>query len=71
MCKLHRNTGFFWSVYFTKYVSCHVSAQCSVQARELEAYSESCQTSKMECFAKIVNGYKLLTVFAKHSISDA
>ena len=51
MCKLHRNTGFFWSVYFTIYVGCHVSAQCSVQARELEAYSESCQTSKMECFA--------------------
>ena len=30
-----------------------------------EAYSESCQTSKMERFAKIVNSFKPLTIFAK------
>ena len=35
-----------------------------------EAYSEPCQTSTMKCFAKMVNGWKLLTIFAKHSILD-
>ena len=30
-----------------------------------DAYSEPCQTSKMELFAKIVNGWKPLTVFTK------
>ena len=33
-----------------------------------EAYSESCQTSKMEYFVKILNSYKPLTIFVKHSI---
>ena len=33
-----------------------------------QAYSERCQISKMETFAKIVNGLKLLIVFAKNSI---
>ena len=36
-----------------------------------EAYSESCQKSKMELFVKIVNGLKPLTVFKKSSILDA
>ena len=36
--------------------------------RLAEAYSEPCQTSKMEHFAKIVNAFQLLTIFAKHSI---
>ena len=35
-----------------------------------EEYSESCQTSKMELFAKILNGFQLLTIFAKSSILD-
>ena len=35
-----------------------------------EAYSETCQTSKMELFAKRVNGWLPLTFFAKNSISD-
>ena len=35
-----------------------------------QAYSERCQTSKMETFVKIVNGIKLLIVFAKKSILD-
>ena len=34
------------------------------------AYSKSCQTSKMEHFAKIVNGQKSLTIFAKGFILD-
>ena len=33
-----------------------------------EAYSESVQISKMETFAKIVNGLKSLIVFTKKSI---
>ena len=35
-----------------------------------EAYAEAGQTSKMKCFVKIVNGFYLLTVFAKRSILD-
>ena len=43
-------------------------ALSGLQWRILETYSEPCQTSKMECFAKIVNGCKPLTIFAKHAI---
>ena len=35
-----------------------------------EAYPEPCQTSKMDCFVKIVIGLNLLTFFVRHSISD-
>ena len=36
-----------------------------------EAYLEPCQISKMEVFAKIVNGYKRLgELFVKHFIFD-
>ena len=35
-----------------------------------EAYSETCQASKMEHFPKIINGFKSLTFFAQHSILD-
>ena len=35
-----------------------------------ETYSEPCQTSKVECFAKIVNGFYMLTVFTIGSILD-
>ena len=38
--------------------------------RELEVYLEPCHTSKMDRFAKIVNSYKPLTIFAKRSILD-
>ena len=34
------------------------------------AYSGPCQTSKMECFAKIANTIQALTIFAKGSILD-
>ena len=30
-----------------------------------EGYSEPCQTSKMDVFAKIVNGFSSLTIFAE------
>ena len=43
-----------------------------LQGRQVpKAYSEPCQTCKMECFAKIVKGLKQLPIFAKHSILDA
>ena len=35
-----------------------------------EAHSEPGQTSKMECFAKIVNNFLSLTTFVKSSILD-
>ena len=35
-----------------------------------KAYSGPCQAYKMEHFAKIVNGFKLLTIFAKNSILE-
>ena len=35
-----------------------------------EAYSDHCQTFKVERFAKIVNDWKALTIFAKCSILD-
>ena len=34
----------------------------------LETYLELCQTSKMECFVKIVNCYKPLTIFANSEL---
>ena len=33
-------------------------------------YSEPCQISEMELFAKIVHGFQSLFIFAKSSISD-
>ena len=35
-----------------------------------EAYPEPCQTSKIDCFVKIVNGLNLLNFFVRHSILD-
>ena len=35
-----------------------------------EAYSETCQTSKMELFATIVNGFQPLNISAKSSFLD-
>ena len=37
---------------------------------ESEAYSEICQTSKVESFAKIVNGFKKITIFNRNSILE-
>ena len=37
---------------------------------ESEAYSELCQTSKAEYFAKIVNGLKKITIFKRNSILE-
>ena len=35
-----------------------------------EAYSELCQASKVESFAKIVNGFKKITIFKRNSVSE-
>ena len=35
-----------------------------------EAYSEPCQTSKKEFYAKIVNGFLFLSIFPKSSVTD-
>ena len=35
-----------------------------------EAYSEPCQTAKMERFARIANGFKSLNIFKKRAILD-
>ena len=45
------------------------SLQSTLQVTEL--YSEPCLTSKMESFAKIVNGLQLLTILEKISILNA
>ena len=37
---------------------------------ESEAYSELCQTSKVESFAKIVNGFQKITIFKRISILE-
>ena len=37
---------------------------------ESEAYSELCQTSKVESFAKIVNGFKKITIFKRNSVLE-
>ena len=35
-----------------------------------KAYLESCKTSKMNILAKIVNGFRPLTISAKSTLSD-
>ena len=37
---------------------------------ESEAYSELCQTSKVESFAKIINSFKKITIFKRNSVSE-
>ena len=37
---------------------------------ESEAYSELCQTSKVEYFAEIVNGFKKITIFKRNSVLE-
>ena len=45
------------------------SLQSTLQVTEL--HSEPCLTSKMESFAKMVNGLQLLTILEKISILNA
>ena len=70
---------FFRWVFTTRFISlylpgslilCRIPFAIKFPAIFLEAYSEACQTSKMELFAKTINGWKSLTIFAKISILD-
>ena len=36
----------------------------------LEVYTKPCQIFKKKCFAKIINGFLPLSIFAKRSILD-
>ena len=42
----------------------------TIKVLSTEAYSEACQTSKVELFAKLVTGFQPLNVFRKCSILD-
>ena len=37
---------------------------------ESEPYSEPCQAYKVESFAKIINGFKKITIFNRNSIPE-
>ena len=43
---------------------------CKMFFQYPEAYSEHCQTSNMECFAKIVNSFQPLTLVGERPILD-
>ena len=47
-----------------------ISWEISLNLSKSGAYSEPYQTSKMELFAKIVNDFQPLTIFAKSSVVD-
>ena len=54
-------------------LSSHLSDLFTIRicdVRYPEAYSELCKLCKMEVFAKIVNGFQLITIFAKSSFLD-
>ena len=56
---------------FTTQLSCQKNSNLAIVENtktETETYLKSSQTTKMELFAKIVNGWKLLTIFTKRSI---
>ena len=42
----------------------------TVSKNKPDAYSQPCQTSKMELFAEIVQDWKSLTIFARSSIFE-
>ena len=50
--------------FTTQNIYCQVLYSLSECFRS-EAYSEPRQTSKMDLFAKIVHGFRLLTIFVK------
>ena len=66
---------FVWSEYYDQfgiYQPSHVPFLKPWQnnLNDPEAYPEPCQTSKMDCFVKIVNSLKLLTFFVRLSTLD-
>ena len=58
------------SLVFQGFVFQVLGHQSSVLQDHAEAYQKSCQTSKMERSAKIVNSLKSLIFFANRSILD-
>ena len=59
-----------WLILQISYNSFRCLVWGSIKWFILKSYSEPCQTSKLERFAKIVDGFKPLTIFAKRSILD-
>ena len=70
--KIRENSLFGLNNQFGIYQPSHVSLLKLWQNNlsDAEAYAEPCQTSKMDCFVKIVNGLNLLRLFVRHSILD-
>ena len=66
--QLYWNRTAAW-VFSCKFAACFQDG-CLCNFYFSEAYSETCQASNMEYFAKMVNGLNLLAVFAKCSILD-
>ena len=48
----------------------HTNHAVLVKHLQSEAYSDTCQTSSIKLYAKIVNGWKPLPISAKKSILD-
>ena len=70
----NRRITYCWDIFLTS-TPCNITDWQVQQifaflCKSVEVYSELFQTSKMECFAKIVKRWKPLTTLAKHSISD-
>ena len=73
----HWNKGkfFVWTEYYNQFDIYQPSRVSLLKPRQNnlkdpEAYPEPCQTSKMDCFVKIVNDLNLLTFFVRHPILD-
>ena len=68
---MYRCPHLFWcfSVY-SQHSRNHPEASRCFQTKKSEVFSESSQSSKMELFATIVNGWKPLTILAKSSILE-
>ena len=60
---MHLDTAYQSSHFACHYLSCHLHYT-------FRGGSRAAATSKMECFAIIVNGWKPLTIITKHSILD-
>ena len=67
--KIRWNYGIFRSDFRR---GCRVSGYSKLDLKDYveKTCSESCQTSKMALFAKLVDGWNPLTIFAKSSILD-
>ena len=58
---------------FFRYFGTHkkvVETCFGIRKKTCKAYSQPCQTSKLELFANIVNGFQTITIFANRTVSD-